>query len=201
MLEQNAFDNICHEHRCYFSLKALDYLLKKHGLEIFYVNFNDINGGSIRTFIKHKECKKYHVRENVKAAMDADIAAGLDTSKPYEEFALRIRKVKHDVVKFLTEQKEQGKTVVGCGASTRGNTTLQFFGITPELMPAIGDSNSSKWGKVTPGSGIPIVSPEDIKKMNPDYQFVLIWHLFEKIKEKEEGDWKFVLPMPEFKIL
>ena len=200
MLEQNAFDNICHEHRAYYSLKSLDFLLKKNDLELFDVGFNNINGGSIQTYIKHKDSER-EITPNVAKAMQADIDAGLDTAKPYEEFAERILKCKEDSINFLKEQKGLGKMVIGCGASTRGNTTLQYFGITEDLLPAIGDSNREKWGKRTPGSNIPIVSPKIIAELKPDYQYVLIWHLFEAIKEKEIGDWKFAIPMPEFRVV
>jgi len=197
MLEQNAFDNICHEHRTYYSLKSLNYLLEKNGLEIFDVSFNDINGGSIRTFIKHKECKEFNISLRVKNAIKKDIEAGLDTSKPYEEFADRIKKIKIQVINFLEEQKRLGKKVYGVGASTRGNTTLQYFGITPDLLTAIGDFNKDKWGKKTSGTLIPIMSPDEIK--DADYQFVLIWHLFEAIKEKDVKG-KFAIPMPKFRV-
>ena len=196
MLEQNAFDNICHEHRCYYSLKSLDFLLRKNDLEIFDVDFHDTNGGSIRTYIKHKNSER-KISENVSTAMQADIDAGLDTAKPYEEFAERILRLREDSINFLKEQKELGNMVIGCGASTRGNTTLQYFGITEDLLPAIGDSNREKWGKRTPGSNIPIVSPHVIAELKPDYQYVLIWHLFEGLKETG----KFAVPMPEFRVV
>ena len=199
MLEQNAFDNIVAEHRCYYSLQSLKYLLERNGLELFDVKFNDINGGSIRTYIKHKGCESFKISPRVKESMDADLAAGLNTAKPYEEFADRIAKIKREVMHFLKKETAKGKKIVGCGASTRGNTTLQYFGITPDLISVIGDSNPAKWGKKTPGSLIPIVSLEEVKKINPDYQFVLIWHLFEAIREKE-GKGKFILPMPYFRI-
>jgi len=200
MLEQNAFDNICHEHKAYYSLRSLDFLLRKNDLEIFDVDFHDINGGSIRTYIKHKESGR-KVTPEFAEAMKEDVYAELNTAKPYEDFAERIKVLKKDSIDFLEEQKRLGNLVVGCGASTRGNTTLQYFGITEDLLPVIGDSNKDKWGKRTPGSNIPIISPELIKEINPDYQYVLIWHLFEGIKEKEVGDWKFAIPMPEFRVV
>ena len=198
MLEQNAFCNICHEHRCYYSLQSLKYLLEQNGLEIFDVKFNDINGGSIRTYIKHKEYKFYEITNNVSIALQKDIEAGLDTLEPYNKFAERIKNIKEKCINFLKEQKRLDKKVYGCGASTRGNTILQYFEITPELMIAIGDANKEKWGKKTSGSGIPIVSPEEIK--DADYQFVLIWHLFEAIKEKEQNT-NFIVPMPEPRVI
>ena len=200
MLEQNAFCNVVHEHKVFYSLKSLDFLLRKNDLEIFDVDFHAINGGSIRTYVKHAGEESLPVSDTVEKAMQADLDAGLDTAKPYEEFAERIKVLKDKSINFLKEQKRLGKTVIGVGASTRGNTILQYFGITEDLLPAIGDSNQEKWGKRTPGSNIPIVSPDTIKEMNPDYQYVLIWHLFEAIKEKE-GKGKFAVPMPDFRVV
>jgi len=193
MLEQNAFDNICHEHRCYYSFHSLEGLLNRNGLATFDVSFNDINGGSIRTYITHQGARRKSPR--VEEAMQRDIQAGLNTLRPYEEFAQRAEFLKRISVDFLQQQKERGRKVYGLGASTRGSTTLQYFGITPELIPFIGDANPEKWGKLMAGSWIPIVSPEQVAEDNPDYQYVLIWHLFNAIREKG----KFILPLPKFR--
>lgn len=92
-----------------------------------------------------------------------------------------------------------------CGASTRGNTTLQYFGLTSDHVIAAAEANPDKWGKRTVGTKIPIVSIDEMKNLNPDYQIVLIWHLFEGLMDKEKSyldrGGKFILPLPEFKII
>ncbi len=209
MLEKNAFDNICHEHRAYHSLASLKTLLSKHGLEIFDVKLRDINGGSIRTYVRRKENAKLSPFKGAKKRIlqleDRERKLGLDTNRPYFEFASRIENIKYQILKFIESEKSKGKTFGLCGASTRGNTTLQYFGITPEHVIAAAEANPDKWGKVTIGTRIPIVSIDEMKKINPDYQIVLIWHLYEGLMDKEKNylnqGGKFILPLPEFKII
>jgi len=209
MLEQNAFDNICHEHRAYYSLTSLNNLLKKHGLEIFDIKLRDINGGSIRTYIKRQGNSQINSFKDVKKRLaqleEKEKLMLLDTSKPYEEFAQRIDNIKRHILTFIEKEKKNGKTFGVCGASTRGNTTLQYFGLNSNHILAAAEANPDKWGKRTVGSGIPVVSIEDMKKINPSYQIVLIWHLFEGLMEKEKeylkNGGKFILPLPSFKIV
>ena len=161
MLQQNAFDNICHEHREYYSLGSLVNTLKRHGLEVFDVEQNNINGGSIRTYVKHSGSTlrgSDDAEQRVADILEKEKGLGLDTLKPYNEFALRIAGIKNQLVKFLNGERETGKTIGIYGASTRGNVALQYFGLNPELIIAIADKNSDKWGKKTVGSMIPIVS-------------------------------------------
>jgi len=206
MLEQVAFDNICHEHREYYSLKSLKNLLEKHGLEVFNVELNDINGGSIRTYIKFKENKNFITdNDKINEILSKEDEMKIDTLEPYLKFADKIDKCKSDVMNFLNKAKAEGKTVGLCGASTRGNTILQYFNITPDLVIGASEANPDKHGKKTVGTLIPIMSIEEMKELKPDYQLVLIWHLFEGLKNKEkdflkEGG-KFILPLPKFRVV
>jgi len=209
MLEQNAFDNICHEHREYYSFTSLQTILAKHRLEIFDVEQNNINGGSIRTYIRFKgneNLKGFEgSKERLKKIVEKEEKLNLDTPRPYEEFARRINSIKEKLMNFLKEEKAKGKKIWIYGASTRGNVTLQYFGLGPELITAIADMNPDKWGKKTVGTMIPIISPEEFRKENPDYLLVLVWHFFDEIKQ-QENDWfekggKFIVPLPEFKIV
>jgi len=208
MLENNAFDNICHEHREYYSLFSLNNLLKKYDLEVFDIEQNDINGGSIRTYIKRKEntdLKGFKgSQERIDNALAKEKETGLDTFEPYENFAGRISKIKNDLLEFLEKEKKSGKKICALGASTRGNTTLQYFELGPEVISCIFDRNPDKEGKKTVGSLIPITSPENIQKYAPDYQLVLIWHIFKGIGEDEkkfvDDGGKFILPLPKLKI-
>jgi SAM-dependent methyltransferase len=208
MLEQNAFDNICHEHREFYSLNSLEHLLNRHSLEVFDVELNNINGGSLRTYVKYKNNKMKGfegVEQRILNIRKKEEALQLDTPKPYQEFASRIDSIKKQIMDFLRQEKSKGKTIGLCGASTRGNTTLQYFGITPDLVVAASEANPDKWGKKTVGTLIPIVSIDEMKKINPDYQLVLIWHLFEGLRNKEKdfikNGGKFILPLPGFKVV
>ena len=209
MLENNAFDNICHEHREYYSLISLNNLLEKYGLEIFDIEQNEINGGSIRTYIKFKEnneLKGYEgAKERINLILEKEKKIGLDNIKPYMEFAGRIFKIKEDIITFLNEKKSKGNKIWVYGASTRGNVILQYFGLNSNLIEGIADKNPDKWGKKTVGSLIPIFSPEEMRKRNPDYLLVNTWHFFDEIKEQEK-EWfqkggTFVVHLPKFRIL
>ena len=131
---------------------------------------------------------------------------GLNTKKPYLDFASRIDfSIKEELLTFLKNEKKSGKIICGLGASTRGNTTLQYFNLGPDLIDCIFDRNPDKEGKLTVGSLIPITSPDNIKKYNPDYQLVLIWHIFKGIGDDEKeylnNGGKFILPFPRLRVI
>lgn len=209
MLEQNAFDNICHEHREYYSLTSLKNILEKYGLEIFDVEQNDINGGSIRTYIKVKgnwELKGFDgAEQRIKTLLDREDKLGLNTLKPYQEFASRISKIKKDLMNFLKNEEAKGKRIWIYGASTRGNIALQYFGLDSAIISGIADKNSDKWGKKTVGSLIPIFSPEKMREEKPDYLLINTWHFLKEIMKQEEDYFnkggKFVVALPEFKVI
>lgn len=209
MLEQNAFDNICHEHREYYSLTTLENLLRKYGMEVFDVEQNDINGGSIRTYVRFKDDKKLSgfdgADNRIRNLLEEEKKRGLDAVKPYQEFASRISRIKNKLMDFLNHEKRGGKRICIYGASTRGNVALQYFGLGPDLIDYIADKNPDKWGKKTVGSLIPIVSPEEMKERKPDYLLVNTWHFFDEIKEQEKDYYnsggKFIVALPEFKII
>lgn len=209
MLENNAFDNICHEHRSYYSYRSLKNLLDGHNLEIFDIELNEINGGSIRTYIRKKSNQKIKPFEGaeirINKIVENENRLSLESETPYQEFASRIDSVKKQLLDFIKNEKEKGKRICCLGASTRGSVLLQYFELGPELIDCIFDKNPDKEGKMVAGSWIPITSPENIKKYNPDYQIVLIWHIFRGIGQDEKDflkkGGKFILPLPEFRII
>lgn len=209
MLENNAFDNVCHEHREYYSLYSLKNLLKKHNFEIFDVELNEINGGSIRTYIKKRDGEIKNIQEGaskrIKELEDLEKRMELDTKKPYFDFVLRIESIKNQLLELIDSEIEKGKTFCALGASTRGNVLLQYFGLGEDKIKCIFDKNPDKEGKRAVGSWIPVTSPDNIDKYNPDYQIVLIWHIFKGVGEDEKSfvkkGGKFILPLPELKII
>ena len=208
MLENNAFDNICHEHREYYSYLSLKNLLDKYNLETFDIVENEINGGSIRTYIKFKGNQNLKgapgSEERIAKLIEKEKEIGLDTIKPYIEFASRIENIKKELIEFLKEKKQEGKSICALGASTRGLVLLQYFGLGPEIIDCIFDRNPDKEGKKSVGSWIPITSPDNFEKYKPDYQLVLIWHIFKGIGDDEKEfvnkGGKFILPLPSLNI-
>jgi NDP-4-keto-2,6-dideoxyhexose 3-C-methyltransferase len=208
MLQNNAIDNICHEHLEYYSLHSLEHLLNRHGFETFDVELNEINGGSIRNYIRFKGsslAQTPEAKERLNKVKNFEKECGLNSAQTYKDFAKRVDSIKKELIDFLRKEKKAGKKICALGASTRGNTTLQYFGLTPELIDCIFDKNPDKEGKKAVGSLIPVTSPENISKYNPDYQLVLIWHIFKGIGKDErkfvENGGKFILPLPKIKIM
>jgi len=205
MLENNAFDNIVHEHLEYYSLMALEELLKKHDLVIFNVELNDLNGGSIRTYIKHKHCNKFRISESVQKIRDKEEKAGLKNNNIYFKFAQRIKKIKKETYSFIKKEVESDKKIFVYGASTRGSTLLQFFNLDNKLISAAADRNPIKWGKKIVGTNIPIISEEEARKQNPNYFLVLPWYFINEFIERERNfltqGGKFIVPLPNFKVI
>ena len=205
MLENNAFDNIVHEHLEYYSLKSLENLLERHNLVVFDVELNNVNGGSIRTYIRHKNSRKFQTTERVENIRKYEKKIGLDDSKPYIEFAKRIDNLKNETYNFIKNEVDSGKKVYAYGASTRGNTLLQFYGLDYKLIHAAADRNPMKWGKKMVGTNIPIISEEQARTDKPDYFLILPWYFIEEFKVREKNylynGGKFIMPLPSFQIV
>lgn len=200
MLFQNAFDNVCHEHLAYHSLRSLDFIVSKHGLKMFDAEINDVNAGSIRVYMGRERSPS----PMMIALRRWEEAIRLDTRRPYDEFAERVEAIRDQLVDIVGNITSEGKKVYGYAASTKGNVTLQYCGFGPEHIPAIADINRRKWGKYCAGSGIPVVSEEEARKDNPDYFLVLAWAFMDEFRRREEK-WrrqggKFIIPMPEVRI-
>ncbi|HEX3856572.1 MAG TPA: class I SAM-dependent methyltransferase [Verrucomicrobiae bacterium] len=207
MLEINSFDTICHEHLEYYSLGPMERLLAEHGLEVMDVTLNDSNGGSFRIAVGHagKIKPSDEARERVQQIRLREFEQSFDTDVPYALFRKNIEKIRKDIRAFLKKAKAQKKLVHGYGASTKGNTTLQFCGVTPELLPAIADRNEDKWGTRTVGTNIPIISEEASRKLKPDFYLALPWHFIEEFKKREREflgrGGKFIIPMPQVHLI
>lgn len=202
MLAKNSYDTICHEHLEYYSLAPLERLLATHGLVVVDVKLNDINGGSFQVFVKHiGNVPSPGAEERIHALRLKEFQAGLDTAQPYVDFYRNIHANREELMVFLKRAKKEGKRVHGYGASTKGNTILQYCGVTPELVPMIADRNPAKWGSKTIGTNIQIVSEDESRAMAPDYYLVLPWHFMDEFKQREKAFLKrggmFVCPLPE----
>ena len=214
MLKTNEFGNICHEHLEYYSLKSFEYLLSLHGFEIVDVELNDINGGSLRAYIRNRNADPNRfadatyrelAAERVQSLREQEVRLGLDDIEVYREFAVWVNRIKEDVVGFIKEQVAGGKKVYVYGASTKGNTLLQYFGLDRTLIASAAERNPDKWGKETVGTRIPIVSEEDARAAKPDYFLVLPWHFLEEFRLREKAyllsGGRFIVPMPNFTLI
>jgi hypothetical protein len=207
MIEKNSFDTIVHEHLEYYSLSVVERLLGDAGLEVIGAELNDVNGGSIRLVIAHQGSRTPtpEAAERLQSMRIREFELALDSQEPYERFARNVDRVKRELSELLRSLKDEGKTIHVYGASTKGNTILQYVGIDSGIIDCAADRNPDKWGSETIGTRIPIVSEDESRKVKPDYYLVLPWHFLEEFLEREqaflEGGGKFVLPLPEVRVL
>jgi hypothetical protein len=205
MLQNNAFDNIVHEHLEYYSLQSLEYLLDMHNLKTFDVELNDLNGGSFRIYVSHKDCEKYTIQKNVKDIRESERMMHLDDYSTYDAFAKRIYDLRAKTHDFIKKEVENGRKVYVYGASTKGNTILQFYNLDNRLIKAAVERNPDKWGKKTIGTLIPIISEEQARREKPDYFLILPWHFIKEFRKREksflDAGGKFIMPLPRFEII
>lgn len=206
MLDQNAFDTIVHEHLEYYHLGVLEKLFKMYGLKVADAYLNDVNGGSIRLFIKHKQqpIDKSSL-DRIEKIRNIEMSMKLNTEIPYQNFFQRCSELKEKTISFIRKERENGKKIFAYGASTKGNTLLQFYGINNSDIEKVADRNPDKWGRETIGTKIKIVSEDEARKDNPDYFLILPWHFLKEFLEREKeylkNGGKFIIPLPEFNII
>ena len=204
LIEQNQFDTIYHEHFSYFSFYTAGLIFDKHGLELFDVEQIPTHGGSLRIYGKHKEDASKSISSNV-ADLLKEEAKVMQSVEYYNGFQEKVDKVKSDLVSFLIEQKVKGMKVAAYGAAAKGNTLLNYCGVKKDLIEFVVDASPHKQGKYLPGSHIPIVTEEMIKKNKPDYILILPWNLKAEITDQlkyiKEWGAKFVLPIPVLEIV
>lgn len=205
MLRTNSFDTVCHEHVEYYSLKVVRGLLDRVGLEIIDVQLNSVNGGSFAVTAAKKEAAYKPNKVVIDWLLKEERKLGLDTPKPYLQFAERSAKLKESLVSLVRNLTSDGYTVAGYGASTKGNVTLQYCGFGPDDIVYLAEVNSYKFGRFSPGTGIPIVSEEVISERKPDYLLMLPWHFREGLLKKEseflKSGGKFIIPFPYVEIV
>ena len=214
MLKQLAFDNICHEHLEYYSLEALQILLKRNGMQVVDCELNDVNGGSFRIYIRHKDAdpstfatapQRDVSNMRVASVLEYEKTLKLNDKKIYLEFWKNINKLKEETVSFIKREKKKGKKIWGYGASTKGNTLLQWFGLDNTLIDGIAERSPAKFGLKTAGTNIPIYSEAEMRKAKPDYLLVLPWHFIAEFKKREADFLKrggrLILPCPKFEVI
>jgi hypothetical protein len=206
MLRTNSYDTICHEHLEYYSLGIVKSILERAGLRLVDVMMNAINGGSFAVTATKASNKSIKANQAViDWLLEQENRMGLNTPKPYRDFEERVFRHRDDLTRLIRSLNADGKKILGYGASTKGNVLLQFCGLTAADIPAIAEVNPEKYGCVTPGSHIPIVSEVDAKAMKPDYFLVLPWHFKDGIVRREKeflaSGGKMIFPFPEIEII
>ena len=208
MLKMTSYDTICHEHLEYYSLAVIETILKASGMKIFNVTQNNINGGSLRCYATHATNFKYKngkFSRNIQRLHQEEFDLELDTDKPYKNFQDRIALHRDELQLLLRKLKKEGKKIHIYGASTKGNTILQWCGIDNHIIDCAAERNPEKYGAHTLGTDIPIVSEAESRAMSPDYYLVLPWHFKEEFIEREKEVLAkgigLIFPLPEIEII
>jgi len=207
VLECNAFDAICHQHLEYYSLSSLEPLLARHGLLVADVETNEVNGGSFRVYVVHRNSPAASVparRERVDAMRAREQTAGLVTPSVYREFGARVRQIGAKLQEWMRNERRHGQEISAYGASTKGNTLLQVFGLDHTVIRSAAERNPEKWGKYTVGTWIPIVSEAEARA-HADNFLVLPWHFMDEIQIREHDflarGGKLVAPLPNLRMI
>lgn len=204
LIERTQFDTIYHEHFSYLSLFTVVKIFKLAGLRVFDVEELSTHGGSLRIYGCHDGDNRL-TTDAVNNILENESCAGLQALNVYKDFQERANKAKDDLLSFLLEKKQNGKTVAAYGAAAKGNTLLNYAGVKPDLVAFVCDAAVAKQNKFMPGSHIPIYSTAELRKRRPDYVLILPWNIAKEVKEQsldlEELGTKFYIAIPKLEMV
>jgi len=205
LIEERQFDTIYHEHFSYFSFHTVRRILAHHGLTVFDVEQISTHGGSLRVYARHEANVSRVIAPTVEDLARREAQAGFLNLDRYLAFGSLVAEVKRDLLAFLIGLKRGGKTIVGYGAPAKGNTLLNYCGISTDFIAYTVDASPHKQGMYLPGSRIPIEAPDAITHTRPDVVLILPWNLREEIAREHayvrEWGGRFAVPVPEATLL
>jgi SAM-dependent methyltransferase len=204
LVEGVQFDTIYHEHYSYLSLLAVERAFARHGLAVFDVEELPTHGGSLRVFAHRAGSTAHQAGPGLQAVRDKEAAANMDGDAFYAGFAPRVEAVRDALIDFLERARTEGKTVAAYGAAAKGNTLLNYCGVTAGQVAFVVDANPHKQGHWLPGSRLPIHPPAMLKEAQPDYVLILPWNLRHEIAANHAyiGEWggRFVVAVPALEV-
>ena len=204
LVKDAQFDTIYHEHFSYLSLTAVRTIFKANGLDVFDVEEIPTHGGSLRVYAQRADTGQQATGPRVTELLAREEALGMKTAAYYGKTMADTIKIKRDLLRFLLQAQEEGKTVAAYGAAAKGNTLLNYAGVRDDLVKFVIDLNPAKQNKFMPGSRIPMVGADALETTTPDYMLILPWNLENEIKAqlaaKHTVTWKYVIAVPELKI-
>jgi len=203
-IEKMTFDNIYHEHLYYYTLTSLINFFKRHDMQVFDAKRVDSHGGSLRVFIKRNE-DRHEIKTIVNEILADEKEKGVESLEPYKKFAGDVYSVKEKLVSYIKGIKKQGKSIAAYGAPAKGNTLLNFCNIGTKYIDYVVEDNPLKIGLYTPGTHISVLGSKTLDENLPDYILILAWNfakeILEKTKKYSEKGVKFIIPLPEPRIV
>lgn len=201
MLRANSFDTVCHEHLSYYGMRQIKYIMDQAELKIIDFEFNDVNGGSISIVVANKNSKYEEATQMLNDLLQEELDLKLNTTEPWNDFSFRIEECRIKFWELIKDCKEKGLKIAALGASTKGNVTIQTWGVTPDDIEVVGEVNPDKDGSFTPGTWIPIKSEDSVIE-EYDVFVILPWHFknFFINNPKFKGK-KLLFPLPNAEIV
>ena len=204
LINKNQYDTIYHEHFSYLSLTSVEFIANKNQMEVFDVEKIPVHGGSIRFFLKHKKSKQNSRTKKLQNFKSNEMVKGVKNLNMYKHFGIKCIKNKNKFMKFLYNSVSTGKKIVAYGAAAKGNTFLNYCGVSSDLIEFIVDKNPKKVGMYAPGSHIPILEEKNLKKTKPHFIIILPWNLKDEIASQlsyvKKWGAKFVVGIPKLEI-
>jgi NDP-4-keto-2,6-dideoxyhexose 3-C-methyltransferase len=205
MIHRCAYDAICHEHVAYYGLAEIETLVAMHGLRVFDAALTPSNGGSLRLALCHVGASYRPEEGRIDHLRRLESVASADSFSVYADFGAKVSRSRDHLLSFIDLSTRRNKTIFVYGASTKGNTLLQYCGLDASVIAAAAERNPEKFGRRTPGTAIPIVSEETARECQPDYFLVLPWHFRREFIERESAfrrsGGRLVFPLPNFEIV
>lgn len=203
LVDRNEFDTIYHEHLCYFSLTALERLLRRHELQVSGAERVAIHGGSLRVRVQHAGAAE--PLEGVRRLLEEEEKWGVGDVEFYRAFAARVEKLKESLRGLLADLKGRGARVAAYGAAAKGSTLLNYFRVGRETLDFVADRSTYKQGRLMPGVRVPVVAPGRLLEEQPDYVLLLTWNFAEEILEQQaeyrRRGGRFIIPVPEVRVV